>query len=103
MNSKANNVKKSPDQSKVRKVAAETKAKSKTPAKAMPVLKKVLSEPRKSSTAIGRSERAKRRSDAVATKTSPVVDQKKAKVLAKIGRKTAVSTAKTNTVTKTSK
>lgn len=53
-------------------------------------------EPKKSTTnsSAGRSERAKRRSDNSSTKSSPVVDHKKAKVLAKIGRKTAVVASK---------
>ncbi|CAG9837542.1 unnamed protein product [Diabrotica balteata] len=79
--------KKTPETPKVRKVEPKpsrttTPAKKQTPAKKIP-------EPKKTP-ASSRSARGKRKSE---PKTSPVVDQKKAKVLAKIGRKSAVSSS----------
>lgn len=79
--------KKSPDVSKVRKVAAKP-AKTKV-TKVVP--KRQIVNEAKRAAAQGRAERAaKRRSGeppVAAAKTSPVVDQKKAKVLAKVARK----------------
>lgn len=74
-------IRKSPETPKVRKV--ETKpTKSSTPSKKVtPAKKPAAPEPKKT------PARGKRKSD---TKTSPVVDPKKAKVLARIGRKTAI-------------
>ncbi|KRT80927.1 hypothetical protein AMK59_6191, partial [Oryctes borbonicus] len=95
--SRSVNTKKSPDQPKVRKVVAKPKPK---PVKKM-VTRKVPIEAKKptpipAATTPSRSERAKRRQDASASaKTSPVVDQKKAKVLAKVARKAAVSATST--------
>ncbi|GJQ88213.1 hypothetical protein Trydic_g13205 [Trypoxylus dichotomus] len=90
--------KKSPDQPKVKKVVTKPKVK---PVKKM-VTRKGPTEAKKAApptvTTPSRSERAKRRQDASAnSKTSPVVDQKKAKVLAKVARKTAVSATTTKT------
>ncbi|KAI4458324.1 hypothetical protein MML48_7g00009698 [Holotrichia oblita] len=101
------NTKKSPDQPKVKKVIEKPKAKQpvkkmvtrKAPAEIKkPAVSSVVSTP-------SRSERAKRRQDAStsSSKTSPVVDQKKAKVLAKVARKTVVSTITTKTQATSSK
>lgn len=81
--------KKSPEAPKVRKVETKTpkKAPVSTPAKkpAATPKKPVQPEPKKVAST-SRASRGKRKLD---IKTSPVVDQKKAKVLAKIGRKAA--------------
>lgn len=111
--SKPVSTKKSPDQPKVKKVAATTtsavKTKAKQPVKKMTTRKAPVEVKKPSTTVVSthatpsRSERAKRRQEATGSaKTSPVVDQKKAKVLAKVARKAAVSStssmAKTQTV-----
>ncbi|CAH0553387.1 unnamed protein product [Brassicogethes aeneus] len=99
-------IKKSPEESKVRKVVKK-KAKKRTAPDATPKSSTptATSKPSTSGDA-SRSNRAKRRSDNV--KTSPVVDQKKAKVLAKVARKTAVpasapAPAKSKAVAKSTK
>ncbi|KAG5865344.1 hypothetical protein JTB14_014370 [Gonioctena quinquepunctata] len=80
---KATPTKKTPEAPKVRKV--ESKPIKKT------VAKKVSPpETKKGPVHSGRSARGKRKSD---TKTSPVVDQKKALVLARIGKKSGISVA----------
>lgn len=89
--------KKSPDVAKVRKIAPAKVVKKKTGkvSKSKVVVKKqqVVSEVKKAAvTQQGRAERAAKRRGpdgvvAVATKSPPVVDQKKAKVLAKVARK----------------
>lgn len=77
--------KKAPENPKVRKVEAKPvkKVVKKTPVAG----KKTIPVETKKATSTSRAARGKRKGD---PKTSPVVDQKKAKVLAKIGRKTAV-------------
>jgi hypothetical protein len=87
---------KSPDQPKVRKVAVKTARKNtKRVASAAPRAKKPATvETKKPTTSTSRTDRAKRRSDNQNhNKVSPVVDQKKARVLAKVARKGAVNTA----------
>jgi hypothetical protein len=86
---------KSPDQPKVRKVAVKTARKNtKRVASAAPRAKKPATvETKKPTTSTSRTDRAKRRSDNQNhNKVSPVVDQKKARVLAKVARKGAVNT-----------
>lgn len=87
--------KKSPEQAKVRKTV--TKA-TKTIRKPLALAKKTqpVAEVKKTVGATSRAGRAKKRSES--SKSSPVMDQKKAKVLAKVARKTAVpnKTAKGN-------
>lgn len=98
--SRSSSTKKSPDQPKVKKLVAKPKPKPQ-PIKKMvtrkaPIeIKKALAAP--AATTASRSERAKRRQDAStsSSKTSPIVDQKKAKVLAKVARKGVVSTTTT--------
>ncbi|KAJ8921698.1 hypothetical protein NQ315_010608 [Exocentrus adspersus] len=77
--------KKAPENAKVRKV--EPKPEKKVVSRTTVTAKKAVVPEVKKATTTSRATRGKRRSDA---KTSPVVDQKKAKVLAKIGRKTAI-------------
>lgn len=84
---------KSPEHSKVRKISTP-KVSSKSSTKPIATTSKTKSDIKKVSASAARSERAKRRSDNSSTKSSPVVDQKKARVLAKIGRKTAITTSK---------
>lgn len=90
--SKVKSTKKSPEMSKVRKVAQKT-VKPKVAKVAKVVAKKPVVSETKKVAAQGRAERAaKRRSGeppVSAAKGSPVVDQKKAKVLAKVARKNA--------------
>ena len=84
---------KSPEQPKVQKVAPKPKP---PPVKKATVLKKALSAKLKKSTS-GRSDRMAKR-HVEETKTSAktaIIDQKKAKVLAKVTRKTVVPTPKT--------
>lgn len=89
---KANNTKKSPDQAKVRKVISKPKTQA---VKKSTVLKRALAAKVKKPDA-GRAERAAKRRiqeqpKNPITKTSPVIDQKKAKVLAKVARKPPIS------------
>nr|XP_023012273.1 zonadhesin-like [Leptinotarsa decemlineata]XP_023012274.1 zonadhesin-like [Leptinotarsa decemlineata]XP_023012275.1 zonadhesin-like [Leptinotarsa decemlineata] len=78
-------VKKTPEAPKVRKVEAKP---VKKPLKKVVVKKVSPPEVKKVFTQSSRAARGKRKSD---QKTSPVVDQKKALVLARIGKKTAIS------------
>ncbi|KAF2903328.1 hypothetical protein ILUMI_02854 [Ignelater luminosus] len=85
---KANNTKKSPDQAKVRKVVSKPKTQA---VKKSTVLKRALAAKVKKPD-VGRAERAAKRRiqeqpKNPVIKTSPVIDQKKAKVLAKVARK----------------
>lgn len=82
--------KKAPENPKVRKV--EAKPVKKVVKKAPIVEKKTIPTETKKATTTSRAARSKRKST---PKSSPVVDQKKAKVLAKIGRKTAVPASTT--------
>ncbi|XP_044258777.1 proteoglycan 4-like isoform X3 [Tribolium madens] len=94
---------KSPDQPKVRKVAKPAKkaAKKAAPVPAKPKPKPEEKKPIPSSS---RTDRAKRRSDNQNhNKVSPVVDQKKAKVLAKVARKGAPKTGKITKAAKAKK
>lgn len=95
--SKTSSTKKLPENAKVRKLSPKTASKSQIKTAATPTTSKKAQEPKKTTTSSGRSERAKRRSDNSSTKSSPVVDHKKAKVLAKIGRKTAIPATKSQT------
>lgn len=105
IDSKSKSTKKSPTASKVRKVATAagaaakvTKPKTKAKLVGRAVARKqqqqgaVVSEKKKAAVAQGRAERAAKRrgpdgGSAAAATRSPVVDQKKAKVLAKVARK----------------
>lgn len=81
--------------SKVKQAASTSSASASAPVHASISKKKAQA---KAAAAAGRSERAKRRgeqSPSASIKSSPVVDQKKAKVLAKVAGKTAVP-AQTN-------
>lgn len=78
--------KKSPHAPKVQKVDVAPPKKA-TPVVKKPPQKKAAPAELKKVATPNRAAKGKRKSD---TKTSPVVDQKKAKVLAKIGRKTAI-------------
>ncbi|KAJ8934328.1 hypothetical protein NQ314_013368 [Rhamnusium bicolor] len=83
--------KKSPESPKVRKV--EPRTARKVEKKAANVVKKAAPvETKKATTSSSRAARGKRKSD---PKRSPVMDHKKAKVLAKIGRKTAITVSAT--------
>ncbi|XP_057669774.1 mucin-2-like [Diorhabda carinulata] len=75
-------IKKTPETPKVRKVETKPTKNSASTKKVTPAKKLTAPEPKKTPT------RGKRKSD---SKASPVVDPKKAKVLARIGRKTAVT------------
>ncbi|RZB39762.1 proteoglycan 4 [Asbolus verrucosus] len=92
-NKKSDNTTKSPEQPKVRKVAVKTakKATSKRTAAVARAKKATAVEVKKPITS-SRTDRAKRRSDNQNhNKVSPVVDQKKARVLAKVARKTTAN------------
>lgn len=87
---KAKSTRKSPEAAKVRKVAPKVVKKKTGKVKKVVVKKQqVVSEVVKKAVAQGRAERAaKRRGPEVAVASrSPVVDQKKARVLAKVARK----------------
>lgn len=78
--------KKSPDAPKVQKVEI-SQTKKAVPVTKKPPQKKTASTESKKAIPPSRAAKGKRKVD---PKTNPVVDQKKAKVLAKIGRKTVV-------------
>lgn len=88
--SKVKSTKKSPEVTKVRKVAPKP-AKAKTvKVVAKVVAKKATINEAKKAAAQGRAERAAKRragEQPIVVKSSPVLDQKKAKVLAKVARK----------------
>lgn len=86
---------KSPEQPKVQKVLPKPKP---PPVKKATVLKKTLATKAKKTAAMNRNERvAKRHAEESksSTKTASVIDQKKAKVLAKVARKTVQPQQKT--------
>lgn len=85
---------KSVDNAKLRKIVGRTLSKSSTIKHPVATTSKKMPDIKKTNTSSGRSERAKRRSDNSSSDSSPVVDQKKARVLAKIGRKAAVTPTK---------
>ncbi|XP_017777205.1 PREDICTED: nucleolar and coiled-body phosphoprotein 1-like [Nicrophorus vespilloides] len=90
--------KSSPDGSKLRKFSTRTSSSSASKSRTnlrTPPTKRTTSEKKVTTpSSAGRAERAKRRSgqdsSTSSTKTSPVVDHKKAKVLAKVVKRTAV-------------
>lgn len=95
----------SPEKAKVPKSTPKTSKKGTTKKKETAVVKKTpVSTPVVKKSGGSRTERAKRRSDAVnSTKVSPVspkVDQKKARALAKVVRKPVVQTPKVQTPVK---
>ncbi|XP_008201684.1 proteoglycan 4 isoform X2 [Tribolium castaneum] len=98
----ASSTTKSPDQPKVRKVVKPVK---KTPKKApAPAKTKPKPEEKKPIASSSRTDRAKRRSDNQNhNKVTPVVDQKKAKVLAKVARKGAPKAGRNAKVAKAKK
>nr|CAI5837967.1 unnamed protein product [Callosobruchus analis] len=90
--------KKSPEAAKVKKPNPKVTKKTAPPPKksaAQPPAKKPAPVEQKKQTTVG-SKATKGKRKAPPTKTSPVMDQKKAKVLAKIGRKTAIPIASTS-------
>ncbi|VEN45154.1 unnamed protein product [Callosobruchus maculatus] len=90
--------KKSPEAAKVKKPNPKVTKKTAPPPKksaAQPMAKKPAPVDQKKQITVG-SKTAKGKRKAPTTKTSPVMDQKKAKVLAKIGRKTAIPVASTS-------
>ncbi|XP_063908945.1 uncharacterized protein LOC135126750 isoform X3 [Zophobas morio] len=93
---KSSTTTKSPDQPKVRKVVAKPtkRAPPKRVAPTAKVKRVIPVEAKKPTTTVtSRTDRAKRRGDNQNhNKVSPVVDQKKARVLAKVARKGAVNT-----------
>ncbi|KAF5270413.1 hypothetical protein FQR65_LT05601 [Abscondita terminalis] len=90
------NTSKSPDQPKVQKISPKLKA---PPVKKATVLKKTLATKAKKGTVTSRIERSAKRQIAEpnrnSSKTSSIIDQKKAKVLAKVARKTVLPQPKT--------
>lgn len=85
--------KKTPDAPKVQKIeVTQTKKVALSIKKLAPAQKKTAPLEVKKVSPLNKTAKGKRKSD---PKTSPVVDQKKARVLAKIGRKAAISASKT--------